>query len=195
MSPRATEQPSSNSDWRLLTRARSAGYQGPSGKTDPRLLEKAEKRKGYKAVYIIGLSYRDSGKPNNDIRIGTATNPPEIFKTAQQFNPDNVVVHAVCWTPGHIWADSLKKRLEKELSPFMIRGSWYDLDPQMVVGTLVACAHEMKVDLFNDHERYVRYEKDIADSIKRRPLLANAAMPSIVTPIRDNVTIFNPRRR
>lgn len=151
--------------WLLLTKPKSAAYRGPSGRSDPSLLRKAEARAGFVAVYVVGE------RGGNQVRIGTATNPIDVFKTAQQWNWREIDVYGVLWAPDGITASNLKRSVERELSPFLIRGSWYELDPQMVINTVVTCAVVMGAKIFNDKKRYEIYERDIAEAVAKRALL------------------------
>jgi hypothetical protein len=131
-------------------------------------LARAAARSGHVAVYVVG----EHG--GNQIRIGTAANPYDVFRTAQQWNWRQIDVHGVLWTPGKLFAEKIKKRAEDELGPYHLRGAWFDLDPQMVISTIVSCAIEEKAELFNDKERYQRLQDDIARAIEKRATLKRA---------------------
>jgi len=170
--------------WHLITNTKGSPYKGPSGKADPALLDKVERRKGFVAVYVIGLTGVD-GKETDEIRIGCAQRPSEIFKTAQQWNPREIIVHGVLWTPGKKWADLLKSAVETELKPYAIRGSWYELEPRMVINTIIVCGQQIKAEafeLFNDQSRYLKYETEIEESIKKRPMLHRQPEPVALPP-------------
>lgn len=155
--------------WLLSSREKSGASRAVSGSKIPtELLARAEARSGYVAVYVVGE------RGGDQIRIGTATNPTDVFKTAQQWNWREIDVHAVLWTPGKIWANRVKDAVERELTPFLIRGSWYELDPKMVINTIIACAQEVKADLFNDRQRISRFEDEIAKAMAKRQVLQRA---------------------
>lgn len=179
----------------MQVRPKSGESRAPSGRPPTDLVEKEGKRSGYAAVYVIGLTGVD-GNPNEDIRIGTATIPEDIFKTAQQWQPRDVIVYAVCWTPSKLDADKLKRKMETELQPLNMRGSWYNLNARMVVNTLLSCALELGTDIFTDAQRWQRLEARVQAQMdreaKRRPLLAGAMLPSMHTPRpADNIVTFN----
>lgn len=183
----------------MQTKPKSGESRAPSGRPPSDLVEKEAKRSGYVAVYIVGLTGID-GNPNEDVRIGTATIPEDIFKTAQQWQPRKIVVYAVCWTPSKMDADKLKRRMERELEPFKQLGSWVGLNARMVCNTLFTCAVEIGTDLFSDAERWQRLEKKVQAQIereqKRRPLLANAMLPAMHTqrPTAEIVTFSRPKK-
>lgn len=183
--PSTKAQSTESGQWQLLAKPKSGESRAPSGRPPSDLVEKEAKRSGYVAVYVIGLTGVD-GNPNEDIRIGTATIPEDIFKTAQQWQPRDVIVYAVCWTPSKLDADKLKRRMELELAAMNLRGSWYGLNPRMVCNTLFTCAVELGTDLFSDAERWHRLEARVQAQMereqKRRPLLANAMLPAMHTP-------------
>lgn len=158
--------------WLLLQKPKAVAYRGPSGKTDPALLRKAELRQGYVALCVVGEV--ENGDCTGKLRVFTATNPADVFKTAQMHNWREIEVHGVLWTPGKIEADKLRAMVDRELKPFHIRGSWYELDPQMIINTIVTCALELRADLFNDQKRYENYERLIADEMKKRAMLQKA---------------------
>lgn len=182
--------------WNLIAKPRAAAFRGVSGKIDPALLMKAEARKGYVAVYVVGE------RGGNQVRIGIAANPAEVFKTAQQWNWREIDVHGVLWTPGKRWAEDLKKAVERELSRYLIRGSWYEMEPQMVINTVVVCAQQIKAEafeLFNDETRYLKYEAEIEEAIRKRNLsqrqAEQAVLPPPITKSSGKVIHLTPRPR
>lgn len=154
----------------MLQKPKSGGFRGISGNADPRLIKKAEDRLGYSAIYVIGEVEDD--KETGKYRIGLATNPLEIFKTAQQWNWRNIVVKALIWTDGPLWSAKLKRQTEIELEPFQTKGSWYELPPVRIINAIVAVASTLGCEIFSDLQRYERYEIEIEKAVKQRTLLA-----------------------
>lgn len=129
------------------------------------MLARAEAKSGYVALCVVG-------EPSSDkIRVFTAINPKDVLKTAQQWNWREIEVHAICWTPGKIFANRLKDAVENELAPHLIRGSWYELDPAMVINTIIASAQEKRIEIFNDQQRQARFEHAVARAISDKGLL------------------------
>ena len=194
--------PIGQNGWHLIAKPKASAFRGVSGKYDPGLIAKFEARLGYVAVCVVGETAGEYGADGQQNRVLVATDPAGNFKTSQQHNCRNLVVHAVLWTPGKRWAEDLKKGVERELSPYLIRGSWYELEPQMIINTVIVCAQEIKADafeLFNDHQRYLKYESEIEESIRRRPLLHKQAEQEILPPtlpqLSGKVIQMQPRQR
>lgn len=149
----------------MATKQKSVASRPVSGKLPVELLARAEAKSGYVALCVVGEPASDK------IRVFTAINPKDVFKTAQQWNWREIEVHAVFWTPGKIFANRLKEAVEKELAPHLIRGSWYELDPAMVINTIIASAHEKRIEIFNDQQRLARFEHAVIKAMNEKSLL------------------------
>ncbi len=151
---------------------------------------RAEAVKGFVCVYVIGVVI--NGK--DEIRIGTAASPVDIFKTAQQWNSREVIVHAVIWTPAKLFADMLKKDVEAELESYCIRGSWYHLDPETIKNVVLTSARRLKIEIFNDYKRFQIYEDDVNAAIAKNGLLQKARAAANALPSAKVLTFNKPRR-
>lgn len=154
---------------------------------------------GFVAVCVYGEC--ENGVPTNKVRVCIAQDPEDIFKIADMHNCREIVVHGVLWTPGKIFAEDLKRAVVAELLPYNMKGTWYELGHEYIVNTVAVCAQKMKVEIFNDHERYRRYEDAIARDLKKRQLPSKAREAAVQIPVATKpramaeVLPFGPRRR
>lgn len=190
MSAKAVERSSADSKWLLIQKPKAVAYRGPSGKSDPALLDRAEKREGFVCIYVIGEL--ENGKMTGKVRIGTAADPVGIFKTSQQHNWREIIVHGVMWTPGKIWADKVKTATEAELEDQLIRGSWYEIDPATICSVILVVAKQIKAELFTDLKRYQIYEEKVAQAIAQRGLLRRGR--AVVQHASAKIITLNRRR-
>lgn len=171
--------------WGLIEKPKGEVYRGPSGRSEPDHLRKAEKKLGFVAFYVLGE------QNTNNIRVGTATDLQNIFQQAQTWNCRNIVVHGVMWARTRIYANNLEAAVERQLGPYNIRGKWFEMNPEMVINTVELCAGNIRAQIFNDRRRYELYESDIENERKQKGLL-NRARPMLAAPKRTAEIIPMP---
>lgn len=132
------------------------------GMTEAELLRRAHKAAGYVAVYAVGPV-----SPGAPVKIGMTSNPEDVLKVAQEWSWDEVVFHALIWTPGRPAAERVMRKLRSMLKGEHRRGSWFEIVPESSESFISVAGETADVQLFGEIERMRRLEEAIELAIRQ----------------------------
>ncbi|MCB1466555.1 MAG: hypothetical protein KDK08_05285 [Rhizobiaceae bacterium] len=118
---------------------------------------------GYCAVYAVGPTTSDKAK------IGQGMQLPARLVSIQNAHWAKLVVKAIQWTPGYLFAERLQRMVCELIECRRVRGDWFDIPTIMIDQSIAICARKAGIKLLSHEDMLASV---LAERERRISLLA-----------------------
>lgn len=101
----------------------------------------------FHAVYVIGV--KDFPRV---AKVGIADDPLKRFANIQQDNWAELFIHGYRWCAGRPLSHRIEQAVLERHKDKAIRGEWLELQPSIVLQTVIECAEEMRIPVALDEQ-------------------------------------------